>query len=301
MNSRSEHICVCVCTYRRPKLLRRLLEGVEKQSTGGLFTYSVVIVDNDRLRSAEDLVSDFAASSDLSIRYCVEPVQNIAMARNRAVENACGDYVAFIDDDEFPAENWLLVLYEACKQYAVDGVLGSVEPHFDDKPPMWILLGKFWQRRTYPTGTSVKRGGGRTGNVLLKRGVFPPGEVPFRPQFCAGEDKDFFTRMIEAGHGFVWCKEAVVYEVVPPERWKRSYIVRRSLFQGSFTPLGRTFRMSHLAVSVIAIPVYAATLPLAVIVGHQYFMSLLVKLAYHSGRVLACMGIRLIKTPYITG
>jgi succinoglycan biosynthesis protein ExoM len=301
MDSRSEHICVCVCTYRRPKLLRRLLEGVEKQTTRGLFTYSVMVVDNDRLRSAEDLVSDFAASSDLSIRYCVEPVQNIAMARNRAIENARGDYVAFIDDDEFPAENWLLALYEACKQYAVDGVLGSVKPHFDDEPPVWILLGKFWQRVTYPTGTIVEGMTGRTGNVLLKRDVFPPGEVPFRPEFCAGEDKDFFTRMNEAGRVFVWCNEAVAHEVVPPERWKRSYIVRRSLFQGSFSPLHRTFRMSYLAVSVVAIPVYAAILPFAAIVGDQYFMSLLVKLAFHSGRVLACMGIKLIKTPYVTG
>lgn len=301
MNGKSEHICVCVCTYRRPEFLPRLLERVTKQITNGLFTYSIVVVDNDKLRSAEGLVSDFAASSRISVRYFVEPVQNIAMARNKAVRNACGDYLAFIDDDEFPTESWLLTLYEACRKYDVDGVLGQVNPYFDKEPPKWIRLGDFWQRPTYPTGTTVDGARGRTGNVLLKRDVFPAGEEPFRPEFRAGEDKDFFTRMIEAGRVFVWCNEAVVYEVVPPERWKRSYLVKRSLFQGSFSPLHRTFSMVYLTRSVIAIPIYAAILPFAAVTGHQHFMSFLVKLAFHSGRVLACMGIKLIKAPYVTG
>jgi glycosyltransferase involved in cell wall biosynthesis len=274
------------------------LDELGKQATGGLFTYSIVVVDNDRLPSAEPVVSAFTASSPIRVKYCVQQEQNIAMARNKAIENASGDYVAFIDDDEFPIERWLLTLYEACRKYAVDG---PVNPHFDDEPPKWIRLGKFWQRPTYPTGTIVEGRKARTGNVLLKRKLFTSDKEPFRAEFRAGEDRDFFTRMIEAGHVFVWCNEAVAYEVVPPERWKRSYIVRRSLFQGSFSPLHRAFRMSNLAVSVIAIPVYIAILPFGAIVGHQYFMSLLVKLAYHSGRVLGWMGIRLIKIPYITG
>lgn len=300
MNSDLAHICVCVCTYRRPKLLQRLLEGIGKQTTGGLFTYSVVVVDNDSLRSAEVLVSDVAASGCLSIRYCVEPVQNIARARNKAVENACGDYLAFIDDDEFPTENWLLTLYEACRKYGVDGVLGPVKPHFDEEPPEWIRLGQFWQRPTYPTGTVIDGRKGRTGNVLLKRELFRAGEIPFSPEFRAGEDQDFFTRMIKAGRVFIWCNEAAVYEVVPPERWKRSFIVKRSLFQGSFSQLYRTFNVAELTKSVLAIPAYAAIIPFAAIVGQHQFMILSVKLAYHSGRVLASLGIKPIKGPYIT-
>ncbi len=300
MNNEKEHICVCVCTYRRPQLLRRLLEGLAKQVTGGLFTYSIVVIDNDRLRSAEVLVSDFVAASGLPVRYCVEPVQNIAMARNRAVENAVGDYLAFIDDDEFPTEKWLLTLHEACWRFKTDGVLGPVIPHFDEEPPKWIRSGKFWQRPTYPTGTIIDGMKGRTGNALLKRDVFQPSQTPFRPELHAGEDQDFFARMTEAGRVFVWCNEAVVYEVVPPERWKRSFIVKRSLFQGSFSSLSRTFNMAQFTRSVIAILAYASIIPFAVIKDHHRFMILLVKLAYHAGRVLSCLGIHLIKEPYVT-
>lgn len=300
MNSEASHICVCICTYRRPKLLRRLLEKVSEQVTDDLFTYSIVVVDNDRLRSADALVTDFAGSSSIPIRYFVEPQQNIPMARNRAVENSTGEFVTFIDDDEFPSETWLMTLFKACKQYGADGVVGPVYRHFDEVPPKWIVKGMFWQRPTYPTGLTIDGTKGRTNNALVKRSLFATDKDFFRPEFKTGEDQDFFIRMIEAGHVFVWCNEAIVYEVVPPERWKRSFLLKRSLFQGSFSPSYHSFGVSDFLKSLVAIPVYAAILPFVALVSHHRFMALLAKLAYHLGAVLAYLGIRVIKQPYIT-
>ena len=37
------HISVCICTYKRPIPLKRLLDSLKQQETGGLFTYSVVV------------------------------------------------------------------------------------------------------------------------------------------------------------------------------------------------------------------------------------------------------------------
>jgi glycosyltransferase involved in cell wall biosynthesis len=124
MTDNTKHINVCICTYKRPHLLKRLLEEVLSQETNGLFTFSIVVADNDNLKSAEATVSGIAAVSPVPIRYCVEPRQNIALTRNKAIENADGDFVSFIDDDEFPAKRWLLTLFEACEKYRVDGVIG---------------------------------------------------------------------------------------------------------------------------------------------------------------------------------
>jgi glycosyltransferase involved in cell wall biosynthesis len=298
MNNETEHICVCICTYRRAQFLQRLLEGVAKQITNGLFTYSIVVVDNDKLRSAEVPVSDFAASSRISIRYFVEPVQNIALARNKAVENACGDYLAFIDDDEFPTETWLLSLFKACKQFDVDGVLGPVNPHFEKEPPRWIVKGKFWQRPTYPAGLVIDGSKGRTGNVILRAGIFAGSREPFRREFTVGEDRDFFSRMLAQGHSFVYCNEAVAYETVPPDRCKRSFLLKRSWLQGSCSPRHQTFSKSELAKSVVAVPVFTAMLPFVAIWGHHIFMAVLIKLTYHSARILAFLGVHVGEDRY---
>jgi glycosyltransferase involved in cell wall biosynthesis len=294
------HICVCICTYKRPQFLRRLLNELGKQITGGLFTYSIVVVDNDYLRSAEAEVSGFAASSPIAVRYFVECEQNIALARNKAVENASGDYLAFIDDDEFPTETWLLTLFKACKHLNVDGVLGPVKPHFEKEPPKWIVKGKFWQRPIHPAGLVIDGSTGRTGNVILKAGIFAGNREPFRRQFTVGEDRDFFSRMVAQGRTFVYCDEAVAYETVPPDRVKRSFLLRRSLLQGCCSPRHQTFRTSELAKSVIAIPVFTAILPFVAIWGHHRFMTVLVKLVYHSGRILACLGVQVVRDQYVS-
>src|SRR5713101_8324644 len=123
MTTEAKHINVCVCTYKRTDFLRRLLEELAFQDTGGLFTYSIIVVDNDHFRSAERVVSDFAARQSVSASYCVESRQNIALARNKAIENTVGDFIAFIDDDELPTKCWLLTLFMTLNEYDVDGVL----------------------------------------------------------------------------------------------------------------------------------------------------------------------------------
>jgi succinoglycan biosynthesis protein ExoM len=300
MTSETQHICVCICTYKRPQLLKRLLEDIRGQDTNGLFTYSIVVADNDHLRSAESVVADFAVASSVPIRYCVEPRQNIALARNTAVGNAHGDFVAFIDDDEFPTKRWLLTLFETCNQYEVDGVLGPVKRHFDVEPPEWVIKGNFYERPTHPTGFIIGWANGRTNNVLLKKQIFAAAAQPFRPEFRTGEDQDFFRRMIEKRHVFIWCNEALVYEVVPPIRWKRTFMLRRALLRGATSRIHPTFGALSVAKSVIAVPAYTTALPFALVLGHHRFMTLLVRLFDHIGRLLALLGINPIREPYVT-
>ena len=300
MNTETPHISVCVCTFRRQEFLKRLLRELRSQDTNGEFTYSVVVADNDHLESAKAVTVEYEAASTLPVKYCVEPRQNIALARNKAIENASGDYIAFIDDDEFPTKGWLLTLFDTLRHYRAAGVLGPVKPHFDQPPPEWVVKGKFYDRATYPTGLVIDWRKGRTGNVLLDRNLFAAESQPFRPDFLSGEDQDFFRRMIEKGHVFVWCNEAVAYEIVPPIRWKRTFMLRRALLRGAVSLLEPTFGVRDIAKSAIAIPIYTVALPFAFVLGHHRFMAGLVKLFDHLGRILALVGIQPIKEAYVT-
>jgi glycosyltransferase involved in cell wall biosynthesis len=294
------HITVCICTFKRPVMLRRLLEHLRAQETDGRFTYSIVVADNDRLESARDIVSHFATGAAVPTTYCVEPRQNIALARNTAVEHASGDMVAFIDDDEFPTDRWLLTLFTACTEHGVDGVIGPVRRHFDEEPPGWIVKGRFYERETYPTGRLVEGDMGRTNNALVRRDALPPGRPPFRAEFLTGEDQDCFRSMIDEGHVFVWCNEAVVYEVVPPVRWRRSFMIRRALLRGKVSPLDPDFGPRDVVKSVVAVAVYAVVLPGALVLGQHRFMACLVSLCDHLGRLLALLGINPVSEPYVT-
>jgi glycosyltransferase involved in cell wall biosynthesis len=288
------HITVCICTFKRSALLRDLLAHLESQRTEGLFTLDVVVVDNDSNRSAEQTVQTFAARSPLRVTYSVEPEQNISLARNRAVRQASGDLLAFIDDDEVPVSDWLAQLVRTHSRYSVDGVLGPVVTRFQVVPPLWVTRGRFFDRFRHPTGVPVAWPEARTGNVLVARDSLRDLDPPFRPQFgSGGEDVDFFRRLIVSGRRFVWCDEAVVHELVPPSRCTRRFLIGRAVLRGSNFPKQSGARVKNILKSVVAVPCYALALPVLAVMGQHYFVSYLVKLSDHGSRLLAVAGVRL--------
>lgn len=295
-----DHIAVCVCTYRRTEWLQRLLEGLGRQKTGGNFTFSITVVDNDKSASAKQTVIGFASASAVPVTYLVEPRQSICLARNLAISQSAGNFLAFIDDDEFPEADWLLGLYTSCDAYDAAGVLGPVLRHFDEPPPKWIIKGPFFQRPRHATGFAVPWQEGRTGNVLLRRCIVEDGQPPFDPRYHRGQDVAFFRRMIQTGHVFIWCDEAIVYEVVPPLRWTRTFLLKRALLRGSINTRRDGFRVRSMGKSVVAVPIYAVALPFAFVLGHHHFMSLMVKLCDHLGKLLTLAGLKLFKDDFIT-
>ncbi len=279
-----------------------MLFKLGNQETEALFEYSIVVVDNDHLGSARPTVDSYSRQSNVSISYQVEPRQNIALARNKAIEKASGDFIAFIDDDEFPKEDWLLNHYQAAIHYKSDGILGPVLPHFEVEPPRWVFRGGFFDRRSHPTGQVLEWKNTRTGNVLLKRDLFPEESLWFDPAFgSGGEDRDFFRRKMEEGHVFVWSNDAPVFETVPPERWKKSVMIKRALLRGKVAFENATSKPRTLLKSTLAVAVYTLALPFFYTLGHHMFMKYLVKAFDHLGQIFAFLGIDLVKEKYVTG
>jgi glycosyltransferase involved in cell wall biosynthesis len=266
------------------------------QDTKGLFSFSIVIADNDHRQSAKQVVLDFAATSSIPTVYCVEPEQNIALARNKALSKAEGDFIAFIDDDEIPTVNWLYNLLDACNSYNADGVLGPVKPQFEHVPPQWVTKGRIFERPEHDNGHRLDWSETRTGNVLFKRKILAGVDYAFRPAFGTGsEDVDFFRRMIGNGMTFVWCNNAVVYEIVPPQRCKRSYLLKLALLRGGNSLKHKEHRGINLIKSFIAVPAYSFILPFLFFAGEHYVMTYLIRLFDHIGRLLALLGINPVR------
>ncbi len=91
-------ITVAVCTRDRPDGLATLLESLRAQEYQRI---QLVVVDNapsdDRAR---EVVQAAGRRPGLDAEYVVEPRPGLSWARNRAIEAADGDVIAFADDDE---------------------------------------------------------------------------------------------------------------------------------------------------------------------------------------------------------
>ena len=296
MSSGADHIGVCICTFKRASLLKPLLLGMDRQKLDGGFTFSVHVVDNDARGTAESVVAESRRRSRVAVSYDVEPIQNIAMARNRAVAASRGNFIAFMDDDEFPADDWLARLYAACREYRADGALGPVKPHYTPETPSWLRKSRLCERPSHPTGTVLNFLQTRTGNVLFRRGILEGVAEPFPPAMGreGGEDIDFFRRMIARGHKFVWCEEAPVFEHILAERCKPAYYLDKYLRIGGLT--GETMRTSYgtrlrgIARSGFMTVLFGAIAAGGAVLGPHAVMRSLVKGAYHAGVLAGCIG-----------
>ncbi|MEO5953383.1 MAG: glycosyltransferase family A protein [Chloroflexia bacterium] len=283
-----KYICVCICTFKRPRQLKKLIQRVLQQETGNLFGYSIVIVDNDKESSAESVVAAFTGEAAVDIRYSMEPVPNIARARNRAVSIATGDYLAFIDDDEMPARDWLMKMFSLCEKSQVAGALGPVLPYFESEAPLWLVKAGFYDRPRHVTGFEMKWEGSRCGNVMVRRGVVEELLQPFRDEFgSGGEDQDFFRRLMDLGHKFIWCDDAPVFETIPPHRWRLTFLLRRALLRGGICLKHPRNRAKNIGKSIVALPAYGVALPFLLLGGRYLFAKYLVKMFDHAGRLLA--------------
>ena len=283
-------------------MLERLLRKLVLQETDGLFDFSVVVVDNDAAGTAKETVTRLQEELGLNIMYSIEPEQAIPAARNHALRLARGNYIAIIDDDEFPPQHWLITMYRAIQTFDIDGALGPVHPFFEQQPPAWLLKSGFCDRPVHRTGTLLHWDQTRTGNVLLKKEVFDKHNIYFDLKCkTSGSDRVFFKDAMQVGYRFIAVEEAPVYEIVPPERQTKSYYLKRSLLHGlnaHRNSVGRMRGLSQVTVplkSTVALFTYTIAVPFCVCIGSHVLMNCLERGCHHLSRLLAMLGIELVK------
>lgn len=284
-------ISVCICTFKRPDMLRRVLDGIIGQVICPEFTVEIIVVDNDEKRSAENIVGEYKQAGRCNIIYDCEPEQSISLARNRTIRNSSGGYIAIIDDDEYPANDWLKTMYRCTKDYGADGVLGPVLPDFPENAPRWLQRSGLCNRPRNATGSTITGRDLRTGNVLFARSIFDENEKWFDPArgLTGGSDGEFLSRQIKSGRHFIWCDEALVYETVPLERWSADYYLQRNFRIGTMTgeAMRRNRRISTLLKTFTALILYSMLLPFSLFLGKHRWIRILTKTYYNAGCVLS--------------
>lgn len=226
-------IDVCIASYKRPQLLKKLLQSLFVQETEGEFMFSIIVTDNDVQRSAEPVVNVLNAWGRNMI-YAVEPEQNISLARNKSLSLARGEYIATIDDDEYADTHWLLYLYRALVAHNADVVIGQVKPAFHDRVPRFVRDSRAFRLPNPATG-STENFALYTGNSLFRRSLVQEIAIPFDPDFgrTGGGDSAFFEAIRKQGRKCIWCREALVFEYIPPARTRWRWILKREYRRGN--------------------------------------------------------------------
>ena len=228
-------VAICAITYRRPHGLERLLAHVAELTFDQPSPeVEVVIIENEAAGPGRGVCEDWQENLPFPLHYETEPERGIPFARNKAIEVAKdAEWIAFIDDDEWPSRHWLAELLATQAQTGADIVSGPVVPQYEPDVPSWVVRGGFHQRKRWPSGSAIIPMS--TNNVLIRRSLLAKFEPAFdtRLAMVGGSDSHFFQRAMREGSKAVWCDEALVEESVPASRTTAGWICRRAYRSGA--------------------------------------------------------------------
>ena len=235
-------ITVAMCTWNRAAILDGSLAAVAAMRIPSGVTWELVVVDNN---STDDTPAVLARWADkLPLRVVRETRQGTSHARNAAVEAVRSDWFVFLDDDCRPEADLLEQYLEAIRLHP-DVVLfgGTMRPEFESPLPKWLAanirqldtvtawLDKGPNRPLGPTESVY------TGNLLVKSVVAR--RLPFDTTLgyvganrMAGEDIDFYVRVVAAGHRAYWWGTAAVRHFIPDAAISLPAIARKFYGEG---------------------------------------------------------------------
>lgn len=100
-------ITVAICTHNGRDRIARPLVALAKQSLASSDGWDALVIDNGSTDDTGGFVQEIAAQHGLPLRVIREPQLGLIFARRCAAREASGAWLAFWDDDNVPALDWL--------------------------------------------------------------------------------------------------------------------------------------------------------------------------------------------------
>ena len=214
-------ISVAVCTRNRHHSIGATLASLQRQRYAD---YEVMVIDN---APSDDATERVVREQHPNVRYILEPHTGLDNARNRAMREARGEIVAFIDDDAIADPGWLQGLAPLFDDPQVLCATGLVAPAQLETAGQDLFerygYSKGFRRVIFrldappPIPGFPYKGYIGTGcNCALRRdtlelvGAFDP-RLDMGTPVPGGGDHDMFARIIRAGYTLVYDPAPVVF------------------------------------------------------------------------------------------
>lgn len=112
------YISVIVPVYNAADYLQRCIDSILNQTYKH---FEIICIDDGSSDGSERVLDDYQALYPNVVRVCHQENAGVVAARNRGIRMACGDYLAFVDNDDWLDSDWMETLaFRAGRDCAVD-------------------------------------------------------------------------------------------------------------------------------------------------------------------------------------
>lgn len=234
------NISVCICTYNRAEMLGDTIASITACHVPDGLKWECLVVDNNSKDHTKSVVEDkINENTDVLIKYISEPQQGLSYARNRAVNEAKGELLLFVDDDVLVDRNWVLEHWYGFKNYDADIIGGPIEILWEGRRPQWlpdnmlpklcyldmgdeyILLAPSDDRCLFGANIGFRH------SIFQKYGLFDVKLGVSGKGQLVGEELDYQLRVMENNGRVIYIPKAKVQHRVQEWRLKKSSFIKR--------------------------------------------------------------------------
>lgn len=187
-------ISVIIPTFNSEKYLQRCFDSISKQTFSDI---EIIFVDAESKDGTVELLKNFQ-EKDSRVKIIQQEDRKLGAARNEGVEVSSGEYISYIDSDDFISEDFLEGLLNSIKEYNSDISMSSVVRAKGDERRKLIeyKTSAPYEDNIEKSKISIGDGTGRVvWNKLYKKSFLIENNLKFRENvFC--EDADYTAKAV---------------------------------------------------------------------------------------------------------
>ncbi len=254
---------VAIRTYNGEQRIGEILERLKAQTQTDDIEWEVVVVDNNSCDRTAAIINTHRETwpSHSQLHYFLETRQGASYARARCIQEAQSDLVGFLDDDNYPADDWVFQAYQFGQNYPQAGAYsGQIHGEYEVTPPpnfqrianfipiiergqkpLCYTSYKYARKKVYPPGAGL---------VIRKQvwlDTVPQKLVlqgPVGTSLTAkGEDIEALTYIATAGWEIWYNPQMHIYHHIPKSRFERDYLIK--FFKGVGLSRHRTRMLNY--------------------------------------------------------
>ena len=200
-------VSVIVPVYNAEEYIGATLDSIINQDFN---SYEVIVIDDGSTDSSPEIINEKLVKSTVDYKIIRQENSGVSSARNRGIEEAIGEYLVFIDADDYVTGNHLSELYNGETDFSMVQFIKKENdklsaPHhfqvesmtcdeFIKKELRMEMPFNFWQ-------------------LMYKSSLINENNIRFNPELIYGEDIDFALRALFWGDEVAISNEATYYYI----------------------------------------------------------------------------------------
>lgn len=224
-------IDVIIPTYNRAKLLPRAIDSALAAVHPPHTQLRFLVVDNNSSDSTAQVIRTYTENKANQVYYLFEAKQGRHHALNTGIADSSADILAFFDDDERIASNWLECIVQAFSEDdKLDYLGGPVRPDWAASAPDWLPLPAYGGvLGIIDNGPKARRYGEKGFEAMPTGGNFAIRKTvldrcgPYSPEFMYHEDLYLYKQLIKLKAKGLYLPALEVFHCIPPKRLSKAY------------------------------------------------------------------------------